>query len=123
VLSVPDGALVLPPAPVLNANSLVAVATNEGRLLVFKIADVPELPKGKGNKLFNVPAKTFETREEFVAGLAVVAPGGKLLVHTGDRKMTLEWADLKPYRGERAQRGAVLPRGWRGVTRLESVSE
>ncbi len=123
VLTVPEGALVLPPAPVLDANSLVAVATNEGRLLVFKIADVPELPKGKGNKLFNVPAKTFETREEFLAGVAVVAPGGKLLVHAGDRKMTLEWADMKPYRGERAQRGAVLPRGWRGVTRLEVASE
>jgi topoisomerase IV subunit A len=123
VLTVPEGSLVLPPAPVLDANSLVAVATNEGRLLVFKVADVPELPKGKGNKLFNVPAKAFETREEFLAGVAVVAPGGKLLVHTGDRKMTLDWADLKPYRGERAQRGAVLPRGWRGVTRLEAGGE
>jgi topoisomerase-4 subunit A len=123
VLTVPEGALVLPPAPVLDANSLVAVATNEGRLLVFKIADVPELPKGKGNKLFNVPVKTFETREEFLAGVAVVAPGGNLLVHAGERKMTLEWADLKPYRGERAQRGAVLPRGWRGVTRLEVGGE
>jgi topoisomerase-4 subunit A len=123
VLTVPEGALVLPPVPVLDANSLVAVASNEGRLLVFKVADVPELPKGKGNKLFNVPAKAFETREEFLAGVAVVAPGGKLLVHTGDRKMTLDWADLKPYRGERAQRGAVLPRGWRGVTRLEAGGE
>jgi topoisomerase-4 subunit A len=122
VLSVPDGALVLPPVPVAEPNSLVAVASNEGRLLVFKIADVPELPKGKGNKLFNVPAKEFATRAEFLAGAAVVAPGGKLVVHTGERKMTLEWADLKPYRGERAQRGAVLPRGWRGVTRLEAVA-
>lgn len=122
VLSVPEGALVLPPVPVTDPNSLVAVASNEGRLLVFKIADVPELPKGKGNKLFNVPAKEFATRAEFLAGAAVVAPGGKLIVHTGERKMTLEWADLKPYRGERAQRGAVLPRGWRGVTRLEAVA-
>jgi topoisomerase-4 subunit A len=122
VLSVPDGALVLPPVPVTDPDSLVAVASNEGRLLVFKIADVPELPKGKGNKLFNVPAKEFATRAESLAGVAVVAPGGKLLVHAGERKMTLEWADLKPYRGERAQRGALLPRGWRGVTRLEAVA-
>jgi topoisomerase-4 subunit A len=122
VLSVPDGARVLPPVPVTDPNSLVAVASNEGRLLVFQIADVPELPKGKGNKLFNVPAKEFATRAEFLAGAAVVAPGGKLFVHAGERKMTLEWADLKPYRGERAQRGALLPRGWRGVTRLEAVA-
>jgi topoisomerase-4 subunit A len=123
VLTVPEGALVLPPAPVADANALVAVASNEGRLLVFKIGDVPELPKGKGNKLFNIPAKAFETRAEFLAGAAVVAPGGKLLVHAGERKMTLDWADLKSYRGERAQRGAVLPRGWRGVTRLEAISD
>jgi hypothetical protein len=40
-------------------------------------------------------------------------------VFAGDRRMTIDWAGLKAYRGERAQRGAVLPRGWRGVTRLE----
>jgi hypothetical protein len=36
--------------------------------------------------------------------------------------MTLSWGDLKDYRGARAQRGAVLPRGWRRVTRLEAVA-
>jgi topoisomerase-4 subunit A len=33
--------------------------------------------------------------------------------------MTLKYADLKEYRGERAQRGGVLPRGWRKVDRLD----
>ena len=32
--------------------------------------------------------------------------------------MTLSWKDLAEYRGERGQRGAVLPRGWRKVDRL-----
>jgi topoisomerase-4 subunit A len=36
--------------------------------------------------------------------------------------MTLSWGDLKDYVGARAQRGAVLPRGWRRVTRLEAVA-
>ncbi len=119
VLTVPKGALVLPPSPVTAPNSLVCVATNDGRLLVFKIADVPELPKGKGNKLFNVPSDKAESREEFLVGAVSVAPDQKLAVFAGDRRMTLEFADLKDYRGERAQRGSVLPRGWRGVTRLE----
>jgi hypothetical protein len=34
--------------------------------------------------------------------------------------MTLKFAELKDYRGERAQRGAVLPRGWRKVDRVEA---
>jgi topoisomerase IV subunit A len=121
VLSVPEGAHVLPPAPVLSPKALVAVANSEGRLLVFPVSEVPELPRGKGNKLFNIPSAKAASREEVLAGIAVVEPDHKLIVHTGeDRRMTLEWAQLKEYRGERAQRGAVLPRGWRGVTRLAS---
>ena len=123
VLNVPAGALVLPPSPVPGPDALVAVAAkgdDSGRLLVFKVADVPELPKGKGNKLFNIPAKKAEDRSEVLAGAIVIPNGGKLVVVAGDRRMTLEWADLKGYRGERAQRGAMLPRGWRGVTSLEN---
>jgi topoisomerase IV subunit A len=33
--------------------------------------------------------------------------------------MTLSPTDLKDYVGERAQRGAMLPRGWRKVDRIE----
>jgi topoisomerase-4 subunit A len=120
VLRVADNAQVLPPAPLLGPRDLVAVATNEGRLLVFPVGEVPELPRGKGNKLFNIPPKKAASRQEFLAGLALVPEGANLAVYNGERKMTLTWADLENYRGERAQRGAVLPRGWRGVTRLES---
>ena len=42
-----------------------------------------------------------------------------LVVQSGERKMTIRFADLKEYKGERAQRGAVLPRGWRKVDRLD----
>ncbi len=123
VLNVPAGALVLPPSPVPGADAIVAVAAkgdDSGRLLVFKVAEVPELPKGKGNKLFNIPSKKARDRSEVLAGAVVIPNGGKLVVVAGDRRMTLEWADLKGYRGERAQRGAMLPRGWRGVTSLET---
>jgi len=123
VLTVPEGALALPPAPVPGPHALVAVANDEGRLLVFPASDVPEMPRGKGNKLFNIPAARASAREEVLAGVAVVEKGGRLQVHCGERHMTLEWAQLKDYRGERAQRGALLPRNYRGVTRLEIVPE
>ncbi len=122
VLSVPTNSLVLPPVPVPSAESLVAVVSSEGKLLVFPAAEVPELPKGKGNKLFGIPGKKAESREEVLTGIAVVPPGGSLIVLSGDRRMTLSIAELKDYRGERAQRGAVLPRGWRTVQRLEGVA-
>ncbi len=123
VLTVPDAAAVLPPVPVPGPSALVAVASNEGRLLVFPASDVPEMPRGKGNKLFNIPSARAASREEVLAGVAVVDKGGSLLVHCGERRMTLEWPQLKDYKGERAQRGALLPRNWRGVTRLEIVEE
>src|SRR6188508_984143 len=120
LLSLPDGALVMPPAPVPGDDALVAVTSEGGKLLVFPVKDVPELPRGKGNKLFDIPTQKFATREDFITGMTVVAKDKSLVVRSGDRKMTIDWKDLKDYRGQRAQRGAVLPRGWRSVDVLET---
>ena len=110
----------LPPAPVPGDDAVVAVTSKDGKLLVFPVKDVPELPRGKGNKLFDIPSKKFASREDFMTGMVVVAREKSLVVRSGDRKMTLTWSDLKDYRGHRAQRGAVLPRGWRTVDSLET---
>jgi topoisomerase-4 subunit A len=120
VISVSAGAMVLPPVPVPGADALVAAVNSEGRLLVFPVAEVPELARGKGNKLFGIPGKKAESREELMTAIAVLAPGQALRVHSGERQMTLGPADLSHYRGARAQRGAVLPRGWRSVERISA---
>ncbi len=120
LLNLPDGALVLPPAPVPGDDALVAVTSEGGKLLVVPVKDVPELPRGKGNKLFDIASKKFASREDFLTGMTVVGKDKSLIVRSGDRKMTIEWKDLKDYRGERAQRGSVLPRGWRTVDVLET---
>jgi topoisomerase-4 subunit A len=123
VLNVPDGAMVLPPAAVLSPESLVVVVSSEGKLLAFPVGDVPEMPRGKGNKLYDIPGRKAAAREELMTGLAVVPPKGSLVLWAGEKQKTLEWGDLKEYRGQRAQRGTVLPRGWpRKVDRLEAVS-
>ncbi|MFO1409455.1 MAG: DNA topoisomerase IV subunit A [Steroidobacteraceae bacterium] len=119
VLKVDEAARVLPAVPVPGNDALLACVNSDGRLLVFPVAEVPELPRGKGNKLFGIPGKKAESREETLSGIAVLRPDQDLLVWSGDRRMTLKAAELKDYRGERAQRGAVLPRGWRKVDRLE----
>jgi topoisomerase-4 subunit A len=120
LLNIPEGALVLPPAPVPGDDALVAVTSEGGKLLVFPVKDVPELARGKGNKLFDIPTKKFASREDFLTGMAVVPKDKSLVVRSGERKMTLSWSDLKDYRGQRAQRGSVLPRGWRTVDVLET---
>jgi len=119
VLNVPEGANVLAPAAVTTDNkALLCAVNNDGKLLVFPVSELPELAKGKGNKIFGIDSKRFDKRDEFMVGVAVVGPEQSLLVYAGERKMTLKFAELKDYKGERAQRGGVLPRGWRKVDRL-----
>ena len=86
--------------------------SSEGKLLAFPVSEVPEMPRGKGNKLYDIPGKKAASREELMTGVAVVPPNGNLVMCAGEKQKTLDWSDLKEYRGERAQRGSVLPRGW-----------
>jgi len=120
VLNVPEGANVLPPVAIpADSNALLCAVNNDGKLLAFPVKDLPELAKGKGNKIFGIDTKRFDSRDEFMVSVAVISPEQSLLIWSGERKMTLKFAELKEYRGERAQRGGVLPRGWRKVERLE----
>ena len=122
VLSVPANAHVLPPAPVPSADALVAVVTSEGELLVFPVSEVPEMPRGKGNKLFDIPGKKAAARSELMTAVAIVPPKGTLVLWAGEQKKTLDWRELQDYVGERAQRGAVLKRGWpRKIERMEGL--
>jgi topoisomerase-4 subunit A len=120
VLKVPEGSGVVAPAPVpTSEKALLCSVNSEGKMLVFPVKDLPELPRGKGNKIFGISSKNDEDK---LVAIAVVTPEQNLVVFSGERKMTLKFAELKDYKGERAQRGAVLPRGWRKVDRLDVES-
>jgi topoisomerase-4 subunit A len=103
-------------------DALVAAVSSAGHLLVFAAAELPELPRGKGNKILGIPSGKVKSGEEKLAALAVLRPGEDLVVQSGQRRMTLKPADLDHYRGERGRRGMVLPRGWRTVDALEPAS-
>src|SRR5580658_5731638 len=121
VLAVPENAQVLPPAPVPSVDALVAVVSSEGKLLVFPVREVPEMPRGKGNKLYDIPGKKARARSELMTAVAVVPPKASLVLWSGETKKVLEWRELQDYLGERAQRGAVLKRGWpRKINRMEA---
>jgi topoisomerase-4 subunit A len=120
ILKVPEGSSVLAPAAVPGGeNVLLAAVNSDGRLLTFPVADLPELPRGKGNKIFGISSKKAVSGEEALVAIAAVAPGQSLRVLSGERHMGLSYRELGDYRGERGQRGAVLPRGWRKVDGLE----
>ncbi|WP_350015706.1 DNA topoisomerase IV subunit A [Rhodanobacter sp. IGA1.0] len=122
IISLSDGAKVLPPQVSADpARDRIVVVTTEGHLLMFSVAELPELDKGKGNKLIEIPKKQLAEGER-VAGVAVVTEGkGEVTMYAGARKLTLKWADLVEYGGNRATRGNLLPRGLRRVERIETT--
>ncbi|MFV3318037.1 DNA topoisomerase IV subunit A [Pseudomonas sp. NY15374] len=116
LLSLPNGAKVMTPRPVADREQdWLAAVTTEGRLLVFKVADLPQLGKGKGNKIIGVPGDRVASREEFVTDLAVIAEGSTLVLQAGKRTLSLKPDDLEHYKGERGRRGSKLPRGFQRV--------
>ncbi|KTB72797.1 DNA topoisomerase IV subunit A [Pseudomonas syringae] len=119
LLSLPAGAKVILPrsVPDREQNWLAAVTT-EGRLLVFKISDLPQLGKGKGNKIIGIPGERVASREEYVTDLAVIAQGATLVLQAGKRTLSLKPEDLEHYKGERGRRGNKLPRGFQRVDAL-----
>ena len=117
----PDtGASLLPPVPVNDpATDWVVAVTTAGHLLAFPLKELPELDKGKGNKLIQIPPAKLKSGEEVVTALAVVRQGGEATLFCGARKLTLGWRDLQAYEGARASRGHLLPRGFQKVDRIE----
>ncbi|MEM8766896.1 MAG: DNA topoisomerase IV subunit A [Pseudomonadota bacterium] len=118
-LSVPKGGVSLPPVTVpADADVQVVTVTNQGRMLVFPLAEVPELARGKGNKLINIPAAAFKSGEEQMIAVALLSEADELLVHAGQRHHRIRYKDLEHYLGERARRGRKLPRGFQKVDSL-----
>ncbi|WP_019340007.1 DNA topoisomerase IV subunit A [Stutzerimonas stutzeri] len=119
LLSLPAGARVVAPRPLKSRDQdWLAAVTTEGRLLVFPIRDLPQLGKGKGNKIIGIPGDRVASREEYLTDLAVLPEGATLVLQAGKRTLSLKSDDLEHYKGERGRRGNKLPRGFQRVDAL-----
>ena len=123
-LRVPANGSVVIPAPFhgdeFPGDALVAAVNSAGHLLVFPAGELPELARGKGNKILGIPAAKYKSGEERMTGVAVLAPDEVLQIFSGKRRMQLKPAELEHYFGSRGQRGRLLPRGWRKVECVEA---
>ena len=90
----------------------VAVTTNRGRLLIFPIAELPQLSKGKGNKLIQIPATDLTARKELITGLCALNETQKLRVYYGKRKPLYKPGDWIHFVSHRARRGKELRPGY-----------
>lgn len=119
LITLPDNAKVLAPARMSNPeNSWIAALSNEGRLLVFPAADLPQMSKGKGNKMLAIAAERAEKGEEFMVAAIAFTREETLVIYSGKRTLTLKFSDLEHYFGERGRRGNKLPRGFQNVDNI-----
>ena len=115
-LSVPSGANALQPLQVNDQEQdFFAVVTTGGYLTIYPVTELPELAKGKGVKLINIPAKLLKDRSEYVLGATIFRKGQHVLLHAGKRYLRLKGQDLEQYTGERGKRGRKLPKGFQTV--------
>ncbi len=119
LITLPKGAKVLKPVPVRNESDLLAVVTLQGRLLVFPVADLPALARGKGNKLIQIPPVDLAAGTDFVVAVLAIPEQSPLKVVSGKRFLTLKAADIEHYTSSRAKRGLHLPRGFQRAEGLE----
>lgn len=124
LVNLPNNSELLAPQAIndLQHDEILAV-TNQGRMLLFPIKDLPQLSKGKGNKIINIPSAKAKAREEVVSHLLAIPSGSSITLYAGKRKLGLKPTDLDNFRGERGRRGALLPRGLQRVTQIEIDAE
>jgi len=124
LISVPDNAKILPPTLISEPEKCwIAAITNEGRMLVFPAADLPQMARGKGNKMINISSARAAAREELMIAAIAFTESDVLVVNAGKRHLKLKFADLEHYQGERGRRGNKLPRGFQNVDSMEILRD
>ena len=120
MLNVGKQARALPAVPVrdLEKDYIIAVTT-EGHMLVTELSGLPQLARGKGNKIINIPSARLKAGDEAVTALSLIQDGEKLTVHSGKKYKVMKPDEVDSYYGERGRRGLKLPRGYRSVDLLE----
>ncbi len=122
ILTMPDNSHALALLKITNlASQYIAVVSNLGRLLVFKVAELPQLSKGRGNKLINIKTTDFNDKKEFVKDIAIFFDNQKLKFYSGKRHLTIKFTDLVNYISNRAKRGNMLPKGYQKVIKIEVI--
>lgn len=113
LVTLTEGSEMMPVLPLPADADRVAVLSSSGRLLIYPLADLPVMNRGKGNKLI-----ALESHETVRAMVGLVA-GASLVIMSGSRPLTLKDSDVTHYSGKRGQRGHLLPRGYQKAESMQ----
>ena len=106
----------------LQTDVIVAVSS-DGYMGLLDVKSLPQLHKGKGNKILGIPPQRLKSKAESVRYVVCLSEKQKLIVHSGKKYKSMNREELETYRIERGKRGRQLPRGYQNVSQLEVVDE
>jgi topoisomerase-4 subunit A len=109
----------LPAVRIQDSDSLIVAISTKGHLLVFSLDELPELAKGKGNKIINIPSKDLKIGAEMLQYITTLGTTDTLVVTSGKRQFSLPPTVLENYLSNRAKRGKSLPKGFTNVSEIE----
>ena len=104
-MKLPDNAEMLKAIPIRKDHTHIAAVSNIGKLLIFKLEELPILGKGKGNKIINIPKDKLSSGEEFMAHAQLLAIESSLKIEVGKKFVILKPKDWSEYILSRAKRG------------------
>lgn len=117
LITLPENANVMTPLEINNEqDDMLLAITSTGRMLMFPVADLPQLSKGKGNKIISVQGAS---GDDLLSWLFILPPQSSITLHCGKRKLTLRPEDLQKFRAERGRKGTSLPRGLQRIERVQ----
>lgn len=123
LINIPSYANLLSPLLIKDIdNALCLLISSSGRMLLFKVIDLPKLSRGKGSRMISIAVAKSEVREEYVKTWVILLPGESVVIYAGKRKLSIKPADLESYYGERGRRGVALPKPLRNVDSIEIIS-
>ena len=119
-MKIPEGASLIKSQKLREDHKYIAAVSSIGKLLIFRLDELPILPKGKGNKIINIPTAKFKSKEEKMLDIQLLAEDSNLVVHYGTKTRSLPFKDWQHYISSRAKRGNILAGH---LKRVESISE
>jgi len=119
LLTLPDNARVMTPMAVHHEDDMLLAITQAGRMLMFPVGELPQMSKGKGNKIISIPSAEAAAGQDKLAWLMILPPASAITLHVGKRKMLLRSEELQKFRADRGRRGTLLPRGLQKIDRVE----
>ncbi|UEG18755.1 DNA topoisomerase IV subunit A [Pantoea ananatis] len=119
LLTLPENARVMTPMAVHHEDDMLLAITQAGRMLMFPVGELPQMSKGKGNKIISIPSADAASGADKLSWLMILPPGSAITLHVGKRKLLLRSEELQKFRADRGRRGTLLPRGLQKIDRVE----